>query len=373
MAGTVIIQRTIPHYRIPLFRALNERFGIKVVTAADPPQGTGLKLVSEELADIVVPSPFRFPQPAVAERARYPIHWIVEHLAPDTVVSEFGLRQSSAWGLPIARHRGRFRRLIFWTHGWMMERGFRKPTDLASQYARLPPFAAADVLATYSEEGAHWLRRVLPWKPVVALGNPLDHRVVRAAAAEAAPIRHGEPQFLSIGRLKADKGFDLVLDAFRRVRAVLPDAALTIIGDGPERTALEALAGADLGGSVRFCGALYDERDLAPHFLGADLYLLGGAAGLSVNHALAYGLPVAAFPRTPAGPFHHPEIEYVVHDQTGLLVDRYDTAAMADAVIAAFRNSRLGAIRAKMATAPQGPTIESFVANFGRVLEAADR
>ena len=80
--------------------------------------------------------------------------------------------------------------------------------------------------------------------------------------------------------------FDKVLNAY-------PDATLTLVGDGPERERLTALAGDRLGRSIRMPGALYGEDALAPLFLGADLYLLSGAAGLSVNH-LARDVNLAA-------------------------------------------------------------------------------
>lgn len=78
------------------------------------------------------------------------------------------------------------------------------------------------------------------------------------AAAElqraAHPRRRG-PRFVSSGRLLGWKGFHLGIEAF--AAAGLPDAELWIIGDGPERTRLEALS-SELGvaGQVRFLGAL---------------------------------------------------------------------------------------------------------------------
>ena len=365
--STIIIQRFIPHYRVPLFAELHRRFGIKVVVADDTPIGTGLKLDAAGDA-FRIPAPFRFPDPCDPFRATVPIDWIIRRLEPTTIISEFSLKQSSAWALPIARHRGRFRRLVFWTHGWQMERGFVRPSDAASQYARLLPFAAADVVATYTEEGAAWVRRMLPWKEVIALENALDTREIHAAAAAATPVRHGAPQLLAIGRMLADKQFDRVIEIWRHVRAQLPEAALTLIGDGPERRRLEAQAGADLGGAIQMTGALYGETGLAPHFLGADVLVLAGAAGFSVNHASAYALPVAVFPRSPQGPFHHPEIQYVIEGYTGLLVAEYSDRAMADAIVAAYRSGALDRMRQTMKQTPPGPTIDDMVRNFGNLL-----
>jgi glycogen synthase len=63
--------------------------------------------------------------------------------------------------------------------------------------------------------------------------------------------------FVFCGRLVSDKGADLCLRAFHKVRQDIPDATLTVIGEGPERAALEALSATlQNAGSVRFAGAL---------------------------------------------------------------------------------------------------------------------
>jgi glycosyltransferase involved in cell wall biosynthesis len=67
-------------------------------------------------------------------------------------------------------------------------------------------------------------------------------------------------------------------------------------------------------------GASYDEAETARHLLAADLFVMAGRIGLSINHALAYDLPVMAFARGPRGPFHGSEIDYLVDGETGFLV-----------------------------------------------------
>ena len=70
---------------------------------------------------------------------------------------------------------------------------------------------------------------------------------------------HGERtrDFVFCGRLVSDKGADLCVRAFSRVLNSLPDATLTIVGDGPERQALHGLTESlGVSGQVRFTGAL---------------------------------------------------------------------------------------------------------------------
>ncbi len=64
------------------------------------------------------------------------------------------------------------------------------------------------------------------------------------------------PVFLQVGRLVTKKGVDLSIRALGRLRDEWPDARLVIVGDGPERPALERLAAeAGVQSQVRFLGA----------------------------------------------------------------------------------------------------------------------
>jgi glycosyltransferase involved in cell wall biosynthesis len=57
------------------------------------------------------------------------------------------------------------------------------------------------------------------------------------------PPRHGEGvRFLCVGRMVEGKGFEVLIEAFSRVRQVRPDARLTIGGHGPQRRALQGRA-----------------------------------------------------------------------------------------------------------------------------------
>ena len=366
---TLIIQRVVPHYRVPLFSCLHERFGIKVVTAATPPGGTFLNLADPRELDFAIAAPFVFPDPTNPFAARVPTAWIIEALRPRRVIAEFGMRLSSTYQLAFARRTGRLGRLGFWSHGWQMGRGRGSRVDRAIQFARPPLMAAADVNATYTDEGAEWIRRHLPRTPVVALGNALDLAAINLAASTSTAIRHGSPQFLAVGRLTADKCYDRLLDVFAQVRTTYPDAALTVIGDGPERERLMAQAGAQPGGSIRILGTLYGEADLAPHFMGADFCLIPGAAGLTVNHALAYCVPVVAFARSGSGPLHHPEIEYVVDGKTGVLVPGHTAQDMSEVVIAAYASGLHRRLRSKMALSGHLPSLESVADKCSTLLK----
>lgn len=105
------------------------------------------------------------------------------------------------------------------------------------------------------------------------------------------------PQLLFVGRLAAIKGVALLLEAFADLRARHPKAGLTLVGDGPERAALEAKArDLGLGDSVRFTGYL-GQSDVAAELLKTDVFVLPSfAEGVPVvlMEAMAARRPVIA-------------------------------------------------------------------------------
>lgn len=115
--------------------------------------------------------------------------------------------------------------------------------------------------------------------------------------ARFAPRMSGDGEGVTIGTvaaLRAEKNLARLLRAF----AALPEGLgvrLQLVGDGPERPGLEALA-AELGIAprVRFLGHVADP---APLYAGFDIFALSSDTEqmpISVLEAMAAGLPVAA-------------------------------------------------------------------------------
>ena len=99
------------------------------------------------------------------------------------------------------------------------------------------------------------------------------------------------------GRFAVEKRWDVVLDAFERLRARGLDAVLVLFGDGPERGAMERRAlGHGVGREdVRFIGFEKDRARLASAFASADVLVHGcpyETFGLSIAEAMSAGLPV---------------------------------------------------------------------------------
>jgi glycosyltransferase involved in cell wall biosynthesis len=113
--------------------------------------------------------------------------------------------------------------------------------------------------------------------------------------AQLRRSRSGPPRFLYAGRLLYWKGVHIALRAFARVVRQTPNARFTIVGDGPERSRLEAdVQQYNLQGNVEFIPRV-PQNILFKMYESHDLLLfpsLHDSGGFVVLEALSRGLPV---------------------------------------------------------------------------------
>jgi glycosyltransferase involved in cell wall biosynthesis len=187
-------------------------------------------------------------------------------------------------------------------------------------------------------------------------------------AVTASPVERasldtpdGVPVLLALGRLHANKGFDVLLAALQRV----PEAVLWLGGEGPEETALkQAAERLGVTGRVRFLGW---RRDVAALMAAVDIFVCPSRhepLGNVVLEAWAHRLPVVA--TTTAGP-----AALIEDGRSGLLVPAEDAEALARAISALLADSALAAeiSDAGHAAYSAGYTEKSVVARYCEFFE----
>jgi teichuronic acid biosynthesis glycosyltransferase TuaC len=161
---------------------------------------------------------------------------------------------------------------------------------------------------------------------VTVLRNGVDLRAFHPGGREEARHRLNlsGPTLISVGHLIERKAHDLVVAAM----GMLPQCTLLVIGEGPEKSALEAqVAGLGLANRVRIVGAVPHER-LRDYYVAADALVLASSREGWPNvllEAMACGTPTVA-----SNIWGNPEV--VATPEAGRLMAERSAAGVADAV-----------------------------------------
>jgi len=142
-------------------------------------------------------------------------------------------------------------------------------------------YTDAEVAAYHSRFGSGDTR------PIGALNNGIAVEPIQAVRAIYDPVERPRA-ILFVGRLTGKSRLDLLLAALADPR--LADVRLEVIGDGEKRAALENQA-QGLGVEVQWRGGMTDEVRIAEIANRCRVFCYPGQVGLSLIHAMAYGLP----------------------------------------------------------------------------------
>jgi len=227
----------------------------------------------------------------------------------------------------VARMRGPWRPILFTEHGRHQPDYPRRKRMLAnrlflSRRDRVVGVGEAVRQALINNEG-------IPGQRVGVLYNGIDVDAFASAGDRAAARRDlgagpGEFLLLQVARLDYLKDHATAVRTLARVVTQAPNARLVLVGDGPERPAIEAqVRKLNLADKVRLLGT---RADVARLLHGADAFLLTSTSEgipLTVIEAMAVGLPVVA---TDVGGLR----EVVTDGETGFLAPAKDDAALAE-------------------------------------------
>lgn len=203
-------------------------------------------------------------------------------------------------------------------------------------------------IAVSNAAAEDWVRAGIPSDHITVVYNPYES--VNKASRNKTPtpncssynIKDSESniidddsyRLLFVGQLRSIKGVDSLLRSL--INIAISNWTLTIVGDGPERSALEKIVDNNklLSGRVFFVGW---QKEITNYYLENDVLVLPSKKegfGRSIIEAMIHKLPVVA---TRVGGI--PEL--INHKITGILVDYGNESALCEALELIYYNSVL--------------------------------
>lgn len=202
------------------------------------------------------------------------------------------------------------------------------PLGVVGEWSRRRGLRAATVVTAASRALAYACRAHLPLDArveVIPFGVDLDRFRPGGERPPGTSLHIG-----CVKTLAPIYGQETLLDAMVRVRAAVPDAHLTLIGDGPTRSVLEARVRArGLGDAVTFAGRV-SPHELPERLVALDVLAMPSrfeSFGVAALEAAACGLPVVAGDGGGVA-------EVVRDGETGYLVRPGDAEGLAERLIA---------------------------------------
>lgn len=245
----------------------------------------------------------------------------IERHRPDVV--HLHLEMATMLGVVAARRLGLPTAVTL--HGTQPEMGTR--SRLKQPLLDRAIGAADTVIAVGPTVAREWSARIDGLDPLV-LVNPVPPRI----APRSRPTR--PPRLITVGRLVQAKSFPTLVEAMALVHRAEPAVDLRIVGEGPERPAIQAaIDEAGLGSVVSLLGSRNDVDELlasADVFVGSSVV---EGMPLAVLEAMAAGLPIVA---TSVG-----DLPSTVPPEAGQLVPAGQPEQLAAALLRVIRDADL--------------------------------
>jgi glycosyltransferase involved in cell wall biosynthesis len=364
-----VVYHAWPHYRQPVMQAMDCSRSIAYDFFGSGDALEGVLHAETGAVARFVRAPFRrlgklLWQPGAVRAARDGRYQAIILLADPNF--------ASTW-LAAAIARMRLMPVLFWGHGWL------RPESRAKRAVRRAYFGLANRFLIYAERGKRLgVAAGFKAERITVVYNSLDvaradaviagieRGVGRTARPQALFAEPDRPLLICTARLTARCRFDLLLEAAALLAGRGMAVNVLLVGDGPERIALEHQA-ADLGVAAYFFGACHDEAVVGPLIYHADLTVSPGKIGLTAMHSLMYGTPAITHGDLDA---QMPEVEAIEPGRTGAFFRCGDAADLAATIAqwlemapprAQVREAARATIRAKWTPQGQAAIIEQAV------------
>jgi glycosyltransferase involved in cell wall biosynthesis len=319
----VIIQRTLPHYRIGFFNLLKsilEIHQIQLVLIYGNPNAKE----SKKKDDVHLDWAIRIDNMVINLHFTQVI-WqpCIQYLGnTDLVIVEQANKNLINHILMLSRLWSR-RKLAFWGHGRNRQIGQSNIRNKIKDFY----LDKCDWWFAYTDGVKNELiRKGYPEAKITAVQNSIDTKQLRLLY-EAIDLEESR-SYLSqqaitasnlavyCGGLYKEKRLDFLLDVCKEIRKAVTDFEIIIIGGGPEED--KVIAASNKHSWFHYVGPKF-EKEKVVYFKASKFMMMPGLVGLGVLDSFTCETPII----TTDYAFHSPEIDYLKHGENGLI--SYDT------------------------------------------------
>lgn len=318
----IIIQNTIPGYRVVFFSYLKEILSSRFFLYAGV--DTFDKTIDADKdfkPDVLIVNKF-----ILGRRVMYYKGIKALLKSPATLIFELNPRNLSIWlflfyrklfGLPT----------VLWGHAWPRA-GKHSKTNVVRDLMK----SLATSIITYTALQKEELEERMPNKRILSSSNALLRREEMGTPLHTENIKG----LIYVGRLIQDKKVVLLYEAFKKSLPYLPKGVvLRIIGSGPDRDIIESKLNEDgLSGSVVLIDSIFDNVQLKKYYRSSFFSVSPGYVGLNLIQSLGYGVPMIISEKEP----HSPEIEAMVLNENSIYFETDSEEHLTQTIIEAYKD-----------------------------------
>lgn len=341
-----ICQPLIPAYRVPVFNSLGGQKLIKLTIYSGGNQGSlqtieeeseGYNIIKSNIIEINI--------------AKHTLKWQTDQIKAvmsreyDVVILPW---DSGYLSLLPSLILGKLKGVstILWGHGYSKRQNIvtdkirnfiGQKADAVLLYNKSTRLALID--AGFTQSKIFVAQNALDARPISTAINSWSRDIEKLNEFKKSYGLMDSKVVIFVSRLEKENRTNMLLYAFNKVIQEIDNSKLVIIGDGSDKVNLENLA-KELGlkNNVIFTGAIYEEIEIAPWMMSACVFCYPVNIGLSIIHALHYGLPIVT---SNAIEQHNPEIDSFQEGVNGFLYQDGSVDDMSHKLLSILKSSSL--------------------------------
>lgn len=339
MKHVLIVQKTVPHYRVPFFNGLRHSLktpGVHLHLAYGSSRGADASKNDEVPVDWG-----SFIKVHLLRLGGVDVLW--QNVVPllrgkDLVIVEQANRLLVNYVILLLRPFYRYK-VAFWGHGTNLQ---SPSTSIGNRFKSIL-LHRCDWWFAYTAGVKKRLElQGFPAERITVVQNAIDTKVLidhykSITDQEVRQLRRehnisSRHIGLYCGGIYKEKRIDFLLEAAILVREHIPDFELVVVGAGPDTAKVLRMSAPHTW--IHYIGPKFG-TERVPYFKMASLLLLPGLVGLAILDALAMETPMI----TTDYPYHGPEIEYLEHKRNGLITSN-NLSVYAMTIVQTLRSAR---------------------------------